>query len=82
MALQEPGNTQDFISSFKGFMDKAVAQAPDKEEPVFLRSLRSHFGTDPKDLPAVKEEFEKADHPNLHLALTRKLAATPCSSNY
>ena len=43
MALQEPGNTQDFITSFKGFMDKAVAQAPDKEEPVFLRSLHSHL---------------------------------------
>jgi hypothetical protein len=72
MATQEPTNTQDFITSFKGFMDKAVAQAP-TDEPVFLRSLRDHFGTDPKDLPTVKEEFAKADHPNLHLALTSLL---------
>lgn len=68
---QEP-NTQDFITSFKGFMDKAVAQVPGKE-PIFLQSLRAHFGAEPKDLPTVKEEFEKADHPNLHLALTSLL---------
>src|SRR5579859_1155142 len=73
MATQEPTNTQDFITSFKGFMDKAVAQAP-KEEPVFQRLLHDHFGTDPKDLPTVIEEFAKSDHPNLHLALTTLLA--------
>jgi AAA+ superfamily predicted ATPase len=72
MATPESTNAQDFISSFKGFMDKAVAQAP-KEEPVFLRSLRDHFGTDPKNLPTVIEEFAKSDHPNLHLALTALL---------
>ncbi len=55
MATQEPINTQDFMASFKGFMDKAVAQAPD-EEPVFLRSLHAHFGKEPKDLPRVKSE--------------------------
>jgi len=55
MATQEPINTQDFMASFKGFMDKAVAQAPD-EEPVFLRSLHAHFGKEPKDLPTVKSE--------------------------
>ena len=42
MVTQEPINTQDFMASFKGFMDKAVAQASD-EEPVFLRSLRAHL---------------------------------------
>lgn len=73
MATPEPTNTQDFITSFKGFMDKAVAQAP-KDEPVFLCALRDHFGMDPKDLPTVREEFAKSDHPNLHLALTALLA--------
>ncbi len=73
MTAQEPTNTQDFITSFKGFMDKAVAQVPD-EEPIFLRSLRTHFGTEPKNLPTVKEEFEKADHPNIHLALVSLLS--------
>ena len=55
MATQEPINTQDCMASFKGFMDKAVAQASD-EEPVFLRSLHAHFGKEPKDLPTVKSE--------------------------
>jgi hypothetical protein len=73
MTAQEPTNMQDFITSFKGFMDKAVAQVPD-EEPIFLRSLRAHFGAEPKDLPTVKEEFEKADHPNIHLALVSLLS--------
>ncbi len=72
MTTQEP-NTQDFIASFKGFMDKAVSAVPGKE-PVFLQSLRTHFGAEPKNLPTFKEEFEKADHPNLHLALTSLLA--------
>ncbi|HLG62233.1 MAG TPA: ATP-binding protein [Ktedonosporobacter sp.] len=72
MAMQEP-NTQDFITSFKGFMDKAVAQVPAKE-PIFLDALRTHFGTEPKNLPTVKEKIGKADHPNLHLALTSLLA--------
>ena len=73
MTTQEPMDTQDFLASFKGFMDKAVAQTT-TEEPIFLRSLRTHFGTEPKELPTVKEEFEKADHPNIHLALVSLLA--------
>ena len=73
MAIQEPIDTQDFLSSFKRFMDKAAAQVP-VEEPIFLRSLRTHFGTEPQDLPTVTEEFEKADHVNLHLTLTSLLA--------
>ncbi len=72
MSAQEPVNTQQFLASFKGFMDQAVAQAP-TQEPVFVRHLRTHFNTDPKDLPVVAEQFEKADHPNLHLAITRLL---------
>lgn len=73
MATQEPVDTQDFLNSFKGFMDKAVAQAPD-EESIFLHFLRAHFQAEPKDLPTIKQGFERADHPNLHLALTDLLA--------
>jgi hypothetical protein len=69
MTTHEPINMNDFLTSFKGFMDRAVAQAP-VEEPVFLRMLRTHFGTEPAHLPTVREAFEKADHPNLHLAIT------------
>ena len=72
-------DTQEFISSFKGFMDKAVAQAPVKEPP-FLQTMREHFGADPAQLPTVKEEFEKAEHPNLHLAVTSLLARDGCTS--
>src|SRR5690349_18019476 len=69
MTTHEPINMSDFLTSFKGFMDRAVAQAP-VEEPVFLRMLRTHFGTEPAHVPTVREAFEKADHPNLHLAIT------------
>jgi hypothetical protein len=31
MAAQEPVDTKQFLTSFKGFMDQAVAQAPVKE---------------------------------------------------
>jgi len=65
-------NTQDFLTSFKGFMDKAVALTP-ATEPPFLQSLRAHFGADPAHLPTVREEFEKAEHPNFQLAVTSLL---------
>src|SRR2546426_9013523 len=69
----------DFLTSFKGFMDKAVAQAP-VEEPAFLHILRTHFDTAPTHLPTVKETFEKADHPNLYLAITSLLERNGWSS--
>lgn len=72
MASQEPVDTKQFLSSFKGFMDQAVAQAP-TQEPAFVLLLRNHFGVDPKNLPIVAEQFEKSEHPNLHLAVTRIL---------
>lgn len=72
MASQEPVDTKQFLSSFKGFMDQAVAQAP-KQEPAFVALLRNHFGVDPTNLPIVAEQLEKSEHPNLHLAVTRIL---------
>ena len=72
MASQEPVDTKQFLTSFKGFMDHAVAQAP-TQEPAFVLLLRNHFEVDPKNLPIVSEQFEKSEHPNLHLALTRIL---------
>lgn len=72
MAEQEP-ETKAFMTSFKGFMDQVVAQAPVKE-PVFVTHLRTHFATDPKHLPIVAEQFEKSDHPNIHIAITEMLA--------
>ncbi len=38
-------------------------------EPVFVRRLREHFGTDPSLLPIVAETFETYEHANVHLAL-------------
>src|SRR6266480_1187867 len=56
-------------------MDAATAQVhSEASEPVFLSKLRNHFGTDPVHLPTVRETFEKADHPNLHLAVSGLLS--------
>ncbi len=73
MSSQEPVNTKQFLTSFKGFMDQAVAQAP-AQEPVFAGHLRAHFAADPFHLPVVAEQFEKSEHPNLHIAITTLLA--------
>jgi AAA+ superfamily predicted ATPase len=79
MSTQEPIDTKNFLTSFKGFMDQAIAQAP-VEESVFARHLRTHFATDPANLPIVAEQFEKSEHPNLHLAVTRLLERDGWSS--
>src|SRR6267142_2144147 len=77
MAAQDP-ETQAFMTSFKGFMDQAVAQAPVKEA-VFVTNLRTHFATDPKQLPIVTEQFDKSEHPNIHIAITEMLAHEDCT---
>ena len=64
---------RDFITSFRGALEQVAVQAP-AEEPVFLARLRAHFGTDPAHLPILRESFERADHPNLHLAIDAYLA--------
>jgi hypothetical protein len=60
----------EFLAAFKGLMDEARRQAPPAEEHFFLQRLRAHFGQDLTRLPIVSEQFKRADHPNLHLALT------------
>ncbi len=72
--MQEPITLQDFLTSLKIIMDKAAKPPEPDEDPVFFRILRDHFGSDPTHLPTVKEAFEKADHPNLHLAVTGLLS--------
>jgi hypothetical protein len=79
MSMQEPIDTQEFLASFKGFMDQAVMQAP-TQEPPFVPQLRTHFGMEPKDLPIVAEQFEKSEHPNLHVAITSLLEREGWSS--
>ncbi len=75
MTAEEPIDLTGFLTSFKHFMDTAAAQVHVEEsEPVFLSKLRNHFGTDPMHLPTVRETFEKADHPNLHLAISDLLS--------
>jgi hypothetical protein len=54
-------------------MDQAVRQAPPDEPPIFRLRLRDHFDQEPTRLPVVSEQFRRADHPNLHLALTSYL---------
>ena len=74
MTTQDPFTIQDFLTPLKIIMDNAAKPPEPREDPVFLRILRSHFGTEPTHLPTVKEAFEKADHPNLHLAVIDLLA--------
>jgi len=75
VTAEEPTDITGFLTSFKHFMDMAVAQVHAEEsQHVFLDKLRNHFGTDPMHLPTVLETFEKADHPNLHLALSGLLS--------
>src|SRR5262249_26844521 len=61
-------SVEEFGASFKGFLDQMASQAP-AEEPIFLRQLRMHFGSDPATLPIVSEQFEKYDQPNVHTAI-------------
>src|SRR5215831_6600566 len=75
MPPDQPIVDKEFIASFRGFLNQVNAQAPEEPEPVFLRLLREHFGTDPAKLPIVAQQFEKSEHPNLHIALTDYLAA-------
>jgi hypothetical protein len=75
MATQEPIDFNGFLTSFKQFMDAAAAQVrSEASESGFLSKLHNHFGTNPIDLPTVRETFEKADHPNLHLAISDLLS--------
>jgi ATPase family associated with various cellular activities (AAA) len=81
MTVQEPFDLNQFLASFKNFMDNAVEQAKvEQADTFFLSKLRAHFGADPIHLPAVRETFEKADHPNLHMAVTSLLAGEGWSS--
>jgi cell division protease FtsH len=53
---------------------KKKAAAKLKSDPVLLKRLRRHFGTDPAELPIVEQEFAGYERPNLHLALEEMLA--------
>ncbi|HWQ13134.1 MAG TPA: ATP-binding protein [Roseiflexaceae bacterium] len=79
MPDQPPVAVDEFLASFKRFMDQVERQAPPQEEPVFLRRLREHFGQEPTALPILSEQFRRADHPNLHLALTAYVGAEGCA---
>jgi hypothetical protein len=72
-------SVQDFGASFKGFLEQMASQAA-AEEPIFLRQLRTHFGSDPATLPVVTEQFEKYDHPNVHTAVEDYVAGEGRSS--
>ena len=75
MTAEEPIDLTGFLTSFKHFMDTAAQVHVEESKGVFLSKLRNHFGTDPIHLPTVRETFEKADHPNLHLAVSDLLSS-------
>ena len=72
-------SAQDFGATFQDFMRQMSAQSP-KEEPVFLRKLREHFGTSPAELPIISDSVPDHDHPNLQLAIERFLSEKARSS--
>ena len=59
----------DFGSLFKEFLERALASETARPEPVFVRRLRTHLGTDPTALPVVRHEFESSELANAQLAL-------------
>ena len=65
----------EFLASFKGLIDHALAQAPTAEPPLRAR-LREHFGDDLQRLPILTETFELADRPNLQRAIDAYVAAS------
>ena len=73
MADEKKFDVRGFGASFKGFLDQMAQQAP-TEEPELLRRAREHFGADPAALPVVTEQFERHEHPNVHLAIEAYLA--------
>ena len=65
----------EFLASFKGLVDHAMAHAPSDEPPLRAR-LRTHFGADLHDLPIVTEAFEVADRPNVQRAIDAYVAGS------
>ncbi len=59
---------QEFAKSFRTFMDKMSAAAPN-EEPELTRRLREHFGADPSSLPILSNTFQGYDKANVQLGL-------------
>ena len=72
MADDDPGSTKDFGDSFRTFLEQIAAKP--REDAVFLRMLREHFGVDPRTLVVVAESFADHDHVNVHRALEEFLA--------
>ena len=68
MTEESAPSASEFGQSFKNFLEKVAAQ-PSATEPPFRKHLREHFGADPAQLPIVTEDFEAAEHPNVHLAI-------------
>jgi hypothetical protein len=75
MFNEQPIVIDEFLASFKRFMDHVVAQAEPPTDPIFVARLHEHFAADPAQLPIVSEQFAKSEHPNVHLALTEYLSA-------
>jgi hypothetical protein len=74
VADDTPISPNQFGMLFRGFLEQALTAAP-AEQPFVARRLREHFGTDPHKLPTLKDEIDRPDHPNLHLAIEAYLQA-------
>jgi hypothetical protein len=61
----------EFGRALHRFLQVSLEQAP-HEEPEVARRLREHLGVDALDeLPILRRELDRSDHPNLQLALDK-----------
>lgn len=65
---------EQFGALFKDFVERSMQSAP-RTEPYFFGVLKSHFEQDPRKLATVGEAMPVTEHPNLHRALERYVAA-------
>jgi hypothetical protein len=64
----------EFGRALHEFLRVSLELAP-VEEPEVARRLREHLGADRLDeLPILRRELQRSDHPNLQVALDRLLA--------
>ena len=67
----EPLSPGEFGRALHEFLRVSLELAP-VEEPEVARRLREHLGADRLDeLPILRRELQRSDHPNLQIALDR-----------
>lgn len=74
MEQDDDAKAAGFGRLFRRFLEEQLDDE-EREPPFFADKLREHFGEDPTRLPVVRQELERAYHPDLQLALDAFLDA-------